>query len=308
MRTSEQTEAIILGLTKALFGNQLQVQLVVLPPEDGTFLARLRPLIIVGGVIWAFLETDIGKGFITGLTDHDPAYWSEVIGRALKTSASEGSGSGADELASQRQSEAIIIREMATSFLRKDNADLVRSGVDTKQFREAFEAKNEFYRACTETPELRGIGFSESAHFPIRRSDFLRLQAVLPPRDDDVEQPWFIATAVLKVTSPNWDRDDRSRHWKGRDEQGRDRFFRIEDEEFWRRVSTDSISTHIIDVMKVQWAFQGSHEQPRNCRVLRVLEFNGSVLSSELRDDELATELYRQSTKSSGQWDLFRED
>jgi hypothetical protein len=39
--------------------------------------------------------------------------------------------------------------------------------------------------------------------------------------------------------------------------------------------------------MTVQWAFQGKPECPNNCRVLRVLEFNGERLAKPLTDDEL---------------------
>lgn len=306
VRTAEQTEALISGLSRELFGEELQVRLVVLPPEEGTFLARLRPIIIVGGVLWAFLETDIGKGLIKGLTDHEPAHWSEALGRTLKTSASDLLIEGPEQRAQVEQLEAIVIGQMATSFLRKDNEELARAGISPRQFRSAFEAKNEFYQACSETPELRAIGFSEDAYFPIHRSDFIRLQTTLPPKEDEVEHPWFVADAVLKVTSPNWDRDDRARLWKGRDTQGRDRFFRIEDQEFWRRVFSDTISTHIIDVMKVQWAFQGRPEQPRNCRVLKVLEFNGRVLSEPLTLGELEAQLGRLGEQNPDRGDLFR--
>ncbi|MES2341636.1 MAG: hypothetical protein V4597_08160 [Pseudomonadota bacterium] len=305
MRTSEYTEAVIRGLSRELFGGQLQFELVVLPPEEGTFLARLRVVLVVGGVIWAFLETDIGKGFIKGLTDHEPAYWSETLGKTLKTSAEEALEDRTVHPSDVQQFEALIVSEMAKSFLRKDNGELARAGISPRQFRDAFEAKNAFYQACIETPQVKAIGFSDEPVFPIKRSDFARLQAVLPPKEDEVEHPWSVGTALLKVTSPNWDRDDRSRRWKGRDQQGRDRYFTIEDEAFWGRVSTDTISTHVIDVMKVQWAFQGKVEQPRNCRVIRVLEFNGFPLSDAFTDDELFVEVGKLAELSTEQRDLF---
>lgn len=310
VRTSAQTEAIIRSLNRELFEGRLAIEVVVLPPEDGTFLARLGVILGAGfaAIAW-FVESDIGKGFLKGLTDHEPAYWAEQLGEGVRSSAEALVEAGEVQRPAESEYGALLVSEMAKSFLRKDNDELVRAGITPTQFRDAFEAKNEFYQACAETPDLRAIGFSEAADFPIRRSDFVRLRTVLPPKpDEEVEPPWSVGTIVLKVTSPNWDRDDRTRRWKGRDQQGRDRYFRIEDDAFWRRVSTDAISTHFIDVMTVQWAFQGRPEQPKNCRVLRVLEFNGSRLSEPLSDDELVAELGRLAEQPQDQWDLFDAD
>lgn len=128
----------------------------------------------------------------------------------------------------------------------------------------------------------------------------VRIDQGIDPRDEDA------CTLLQTVTSPNWDRDDRARQWKGRDPQGRDRYFRIEDEDFWRQVAGGGISTHIIDTMKVQWAYQGKPEQPRNCRILRVLEFNGVRLSNPVSDTELRAALGRLADlDEDNQPDLF---
>jgi hypothetical protein len=111
--------------------------------------------------------------------------------------------------------------------------------------------------------------------------------------------PWQVGIVMLKVTSPNWDKDDKQRQWKGRDEKGRDRFFRIDDEEFWALVQGEKLNPLIIDTMKVQWAFLG--EQQRSARVLRVLEYNGEVLGEPL--DSALLGLHQQPTDNED--DLF---
>lgn len=306
VRTSQQTEAVLRGLSRELFGDELQFDLVVLPPDDGTFLTRLGLILSgVAGAFWLFLESDIGKGFVKGLTDQQPAYWSEALGRELKTSIEHAPDDAKHSFADDYDYGARIVSEMTTSFLRKSTDELARIGITPGKFRDAFEARNQFYHACSETPELRAVGFSEEPNFPIQRSDFVRLQVSLPPPDDEDDHPWFVATVILKVTSPNWDRHDRARKWKGRDLGGRDRHFSVEDKDFWHHAVAGTISTHIIDEMKVQWAFQGKPDQPRNCRVLRVLEFNGLQMSEPLSVDELQAALGRLGELPRDRWDLF---
>jgi hypothetical protein len=307
VRTAEQTEAVLRALNRELFDGQLQFELFVLPPEEGTFLTRLG-VVLLGGwaIVWGFTESDVGKAFIKGLTDHEPAHWAEVAGKAAKTGIEHLASSWEDRPTLDYEYETLIVKEATRAFLQQPNSVLERVGVTPSRYRDAYEAKNKFYEACSATPGLQAVGFSEAPVFPIQRDDFLGLQMTLPPRSEDLERPWYVATTLLQVTSPNWDRDDRARQWKGRDPQGRDRYFRIEDEDFWRQVAGDGISTHIIDTMKVQWAYQGKPEQPRNCRVLRVLEFNGVRLSKPVSDTELRAALgHLADVDEDNQPDLF---
>jgi hypothetical protein len=313
VHTSQEAAALIRSMGRDLFDDQLQVELLLLPPEEGSFLTRLRVVVVAGAVaIGWFIESDVGKGFLKGLTGHEPAYWAEQLGRSVK----ETTIAIVEEFDAQASAEEVhvvaddefgsfLVAEMAKSFLEKDNVELARAGITPRRLRGAFEAKNKFYQACLATPELEGVGFSEYADFPIRRADFVRLQAVLPAEDERIEPPWFVDIVVLKVTSPNWDRDDRARGWKGHDQQRRDRHFRIDDDEFWQRVFNQTISTHVSDVMKVQWAYQGKPDHPKHCRVLRVLEYNGEPLSKPLSDEELVAELGKLAEHPLEQGGLF---
>lgn len=304
--TSEQAEAIIDSFNRELFGGQLRIQIDVLPPEEGSFLTRLRIVMLGGfGLVWLFSESDIGKAFIRGLTDHEPAYWAEIVGRTAKANLDDALLPEAQGHSLETECESLILGTMTRSFLEKDAQALERVGVSIPRFREAYEARNSFYEACQATEGLRAIGFREEPLFPIDRAAFSRLQVVLPPPTEEPEPPWQVDTFVFRVTSPNWDREDRSRQWKARDGQRRERYFRIEDEEFWERVRNGTIETHILDQMKVQMAFQGAADQPRNCRVLRVLEFNGTELAAPLDDNSLVAQLGRLERVSSEQGSLF---
>lgn len=305
MSTSEQARAIIRALNEELFDGELQFQILVLPPAEGSFLTRLGVVLLAGwGIVWTFTESDIGQAFIKGLTGHEPAYWAEDAGTSARDLLKRANPAVGVDDDPERNLSSTIVCESVKSFLSRPNRELVRDGLDKARFRAAYEAKNAFYESCAITPQIRGIGFDEYPNFPIRRDQFPEHHSTLPP-PEEIDELWFVATAVLRVTSPNWDRTDRARQWKGRDHQGRDRYFRIEDEEFWSLVGREAISTHIIDTMKVQWAYQGRPDQPKNCRVLKVLEFNEVALTPPLADDALLVRLgeLRQAVRDQG--DLF---
>ena len=308
VRTAEQTETIIASLFSELAGGELRFELFVAPHERGSFKSKLQ-IILLGGAaaFWTVLESDIGKSFVAGLTDHEPAYWSEQVALTIReywTTLYASDWMEKFEEIHHRHACEKIISEVTTRFLQLETGRLERIGVTTTRFRDAFEARNEFYQACMQHPELQGIGFSDEPRFPVRRVDFATLQVTLPPKEDE-DEPWLTGVTVLKVTSPNWDRDDRHRQWKGKDAKGRERFFWIEDDHFWTLVKTEQLSIHIIDTIKVQWAYHGTSDFPRRARVLRVLEFNEQTLSLPLDEKELDSMLGRHVPIKDEQSDLF---
>lgn len=319
VRTAQETEGVIRSFNHALFEGKLKYELLVLPPEEGTFLSRIGLALLAGwGVVWTFTESDIGKAFITGLTTHEPAYWAEIAGKTVRqtfVADAEGAAvvSGNEsaeegeliEEATRCKYKSSILAETAKSFLQADASALESVGVTPQMFRNAFLARNGFYEACTATPQLRAVGFEETPHFPIDRSDFAHLQVALPPEAEEPEVPWVTGIVVLKVTSPNWDRDDRHRAWKVKDGHGRERYFRIEDEHFWTLVKAERLSIHIIDTIKVQWAFRGTTDNPRDARVLKVLEFNGEHLSDPLDENALGAILGIYNLVDNQQGELF---
>lgn len=316
VQTAEQTRIIIASLNRELFSGQLQYEFLVLPPHSGSFKSKLG-IYLFGGwvVLWTFTESHMGQGFIRGLTLHEPEYWAERAGSAIRetiVSDSDGSSTGdMDETSADNEikcrAAAQFLVETTKSFLQKDAAELETVGITTTRFRDGFAARNEFYEACADESAIRAIGFEDAPVFPIGRSDFARLQVILPPVKDEDEEPWLTAIVDLKVTSPNWEREDRQRAWKAKDVKGRERLFRIEDEEFWGLVKAERLNIHIMDTIKVQWAFQGKVSSPKNIRVLRVLEFNGDVLSEALGEKALAPILGAFSEVSTDQGDLFAE-
>ena len=291
--TANQTRAVIDAFNREVFAGNLQFDIFVLPPEEGSFKTRLAvALLAAGGIVWSFAESDIGKAFIKGLTMHEPAHWAAIAGSLVRNQLIESKKDSQlvkveeEPLRLRQQIETIIVTESAKSFLQKPETELSRIGIRPQTFRDAYEARNEFYKACLKDTNVHALGFDEEEHFPITRRDFVTLQVAVPPKEKEPDiEPWQVETILLKVTSPNWDREDRQRQWKARDPNSRDRFFRMDDEYFWRLVSEQAISPHIIDRILVQWAFIG--DQRRHARVLKVLEYNGERIGEPLNDDAL---------------------
>lgn len=312
IKTANSANAIIKSFNHELFAERLSYQLVVLPSSDGSFKNRLGVcLLAVGGVFWTTVESDVGKALIKGLTSHEPSYWAEKAGSELRMRFADlesdvGKGASGRSETEECRFAASIIAEMTKSFLQKTTSELESIGIPKEKIPSAYAARNSFYEACIAVPDLRAIGFSEDPVFPVDRRDFVRLQVLLRPEDSELEENWFVSIVDLHVTSPNWSREDYRRYWKAKDNAGRDRYFRIDDPVFWRAVKNNDLTPSIITKMRVQWAFRGSESQPRDIRVLKVLDFNQRHLSEPLDDVALSEILGRYRAESSGrQANLF---
>jgi hypothetical protein len=199
-----------------------------------------------------------------------------------------------------------MLVETTRAILIKDASDLRKIGLSPEGFRDGFEARNEFYRACAEEKNIRAIGFDETESFPIERKDFARLQVALASREEAINvDPWIVETTLLKVTSPNWDRNDESRLWKAKDSADRIRNFKVEDEGFWSLVGGEQLNLHGIDTIKVQWAYQGEGKFRKNIRALKILEYNGDQLADPLSSDALNSIIGPHSFEGRGSDDLF---
>ncbi len=314
--TAEQVAVIIASLNRELFDGKLKYEILVLPPQEGTFKSSIGVKLFAGWIaVWTFTESDIGQAFIRGLTLKEPAQWAEQAGSAIRdqivsNNDDETIGETVDASTDDKakcHAAAEFIVDATKSFLQTDVAELETVGITTTRFRDGYSARNEFYEACVATPDIRAVGFEDEPIFPIDRSDFAHLQVALPPAREEDDEPWHTDLVDLKVTSPNWEREDRQRSWKARDAQGRERLFRIEDEQFWGLVKAERLNIHIMDTIKVQWAFHGKASSPKNIRVLRVLKFNDDVLSEPLDENALDAILGAFSEIETAQGDLFAD-
>jgi hypothetical protein len=304
--TAVKVREIVGSFNRVLFDGGLEFEIYVLAAEEGSFKNRLFVVLLSGAtMLFAFAETDMGKAFVEGLTGEKPEHYFREAGKYLRRSAIDvNTKSLSAEDAPLRDGGTAILVETTKSFMQKDVRELRKIGIDEKRFRDAFEARNEFYQSCHANPQVRAIGFNEEASFPIKRQDFLRLQTTLAPREEPIEQlHWDVEIVTLRVTSPNWDREDVQRSWKGKDSRERERYFTVEDEHFWSLVAAHKINPAIVDTMKTQWAVPKGKR--RTGRVLKVIEYNDVVLGEPLDENALRSILGLLDTPARSDRDLF---
>lgn len=70
------------------------------------------------------------------------------------------------------------------------------------------------------------------------------------------------------------------------------------------------LHVEVLDVLKVQWAFQVIDGRPKNRRVLRVLEFNGDKLAEPLSSNAIKALLGDFTKGDAPRWQpsLFDDD
>lgn len=311
IQTAQSAELLIAAVNDLVFGGQMEFKVVVLPSATGSFKGKLGIFVIGVAGLWSFLDSDIGASFVKNLTDHEPAYWSGQLGleirNALTPATVTSTTSHTKELARVRLSgrESEVLSELTKSILAKPTSELRATGFTPQNFRLGFEARNEFYGACLLDTSVSAIGFTENEEFPIPRSAFDSMRMPLPPEEED--HVWSVELTDVRVTSPNWDRTDSHRNWKGRDAHGRERHFRIEDENFWRLAQDRMLNVNVIDTMTAQWVFRIENNRAKSFRVLKVINFNGIKLSDILSDEELSKIIGQHHYESSFSYqpDLF---
>ncbi len=214
VETTRATEKIFNELNQKLFDGKLKYELVIIPPEPGTFLNKIgwKHLLIGTAVAsWGFIESDIGKAYIKGLTGQEPAYWSERAGEATK--------------------ELVLLRDATKGALEKTSEELCKSGITNSVLPKLFEGKREFYNSCLANEEISGIGFSPQSNFPISRNSFSNHISKL---NEELDQTVDLKVHELVIISPVT--ADKNNIWRTIDKNTKEKInFYLKDDDFhWK--------------------------------------------------------------------------
>ncbi|MDG4717415.1 MULTISPECIES: hypothetical protein [Thalassospira] len=316
VETASAAEEVIESLIDQIFNGSVEYSLIVLPPEVGSFRSKLKIIVIsVGAALLPALATDFTSGLIEGLTNRNPNEWGELAGQELRNLFS--SEAIADEPEEEqtsfiRSQECRAVAKMlaaATStFMQRPTKELIESNISTEMFREAFAARNAFYIACLEHHEISGVSFADTEDFEVPRSAFIELQTVIPPKvEEEDELPWHVETTTIIVSSPNWAKSDSKRHWKGKDSDGHDRYFTIDDDSFWFLAEHEMLNFHFADRLRVQIKYHLIDDRKIHNTVLRVLRYNSRPVSEPLSEDELEELIgpHKKGENTQNQFNLF---
>jgi hypothetical protein len=311
IETAEAVSKIAENLNEEVFSGQIEYHLLVLPAEDGSFKTKLAIFVTATlSGLWIFVESDVGQAFIKGLTGQKPEYWAEIAGSEVREQLLSDEDVGTvqeHEGEKDKCAAAKLLTSSTRGILENSSEQIARTGVSGDSFDKAIEGRNDFFESCIAVEDLRAVGFADEPKFPIDRAQFVD-QIIVSREPEEEDNSWKVEITDLTVTSPNWDRSDKHRLWKGKAVGGTDRYFKIEDEAFWLRVERNEIQPKVLDSIRVQWAYRIQHNKMREIRVLRILMYNGKAFSQPLDPEALAAILGRFSQHSSAnavQPDLF---
>lgn len=187
LSASNAAQKIVDDLNKKILGGQLRYQLVVIPPEEGTFLKTVGIWTLkatVAGVILP-IAGGLSMGAFKALSGNTPEYYGENYTEALK--------------------------DMTVSFFSKEVDVLEKCIPHELNLDRAFKAKTDFYMSCQANDGIKGLGFDNTRNFPIQRGSFKN--HISKDRTRPLDSDYIIYEAIL--TSPvtedknfQWDFED----------------------------------------------------------------------------------------------------
>jgi hypothetical protein len=199
LTASVSAEKIITDLNNQFYGGKLKYQLVITPPEDGTFLKSLGFWVVVGATIVSPIAEDYVLGAFKEITKHPPSHYGQQHIKAL--------------------------RDLAMGFFSMEVEQLERCMPHHMNLDRAFKAKSDFYTSCQSNNLIKGVGFDDTKSFPIQRehfknhiskdriravdSDFYIYEAILvSPVTIDKDIKWELQDRVTKTKISAYMRDD----------------------------------------------------------------------------------------------------
>ena len=150
----------VLKTTKTIFENITQdimnigsdVELIVYAPQKGCILTIFGISISVCA-IFKFLESDMGKAFVKGLTEHEPSYWTGQFGKLIRTLIVKIYSMTQEEL---------------ENFIEKyKQYDKMAYKLDKSR-----KAVSNVFQMCINNSHIKAIGFNKEDIYTIEKESF----------------------------------------------------------------------------------------------------------------------------------------
>ncbi len=284
------------AIGRGYFGDELVLEVRMLPFESGSFRTRIAVVVVaIGTATYAFLESKMGIAIVEVLSGKNPVEWIKHYGKEM------GLPDSSTNLHHPDVHTALIVRklcahvtvEATASFLSSSELNKSVLQVDVSRFRNAYHAKNEFYSACENINQLRGIEFENNSGEHIRSYEF---RQHISPEPIYPGRRWSAQLIDVAVVSPNWDPNDRRHRWKSLDYNGQSLSFVIEDPAFWELVRKDKLQVSCRDRMHAQLIVFEKNKQTDPWHrsrttyihvVLRVLQYGKTMISGPMSDEEV---------------------
>lgn len=187
IKTSTSIQKVSKAFIQTVSNEQNKFEIVVLPPEEGSFLTKFAYSCAALGGLASFLDTDISQKFIKGLTGNEPSYYAENAGK--------------------------LIRDSVINIMEKENDELDKIIPSSINIDAALKSKSDFYKMCVDNHDIKAIGFDDKDDFPIKRNTFYKhitedIVRPLPP--ELVLQKLIIHKPVNTKNDAKWTFIDKS--------------------------------------------------------------------------------------------------
>lgn len=306
LRTANGIEDTYRGADIALFGEAYDSELIYGAADPGSVTTWVGKKLKHGVLLGAgFAATQFADGFIENATGKTFRDWGGVAG--------DYASQLPDYIATEREgliqiiTQKLIEAETCRRFL-EINDDEFEALISERPAAASIvqNGRRKFYEACRANEDVLGVTFGNTpSSITVPRSDFSnRTKRQSIERQRAVVQEtgnWVIETLEIEVTSPNWERMDQQRGWKGKLRDGKYIYYHITDSSFWTRVAEQTLITNSPDRMTAQVIFQDVGGRYKNAQAIRVIEFNSDPISKALNSEKIR-EITENRTNASRQF------
>lgn len=296
IQAAQATQQAVDAFGELYFGGAISFEVVVFAPESGTlkeFLGvRIPKHFWTAGTIWMaiqVMDSPTVREVSTELFGNTPSGGIVELIKTIKEMAISETPEGGLPLSESelKPISDIICYSVEETFQME--RDKIKNAKIPEKLKYSLEDSQSFlFEGALSDQNISGIGFSEEDHFPIKRHQFVA-RAVRPvPIEITTDIKWVADTIRVKVTSPNFDKEDQvQRKWKGKTHANKNILFEISDEEFWARSRNGEITFTENSEMELQIAIKMIKGKAREKIALRVMSVDGKKLATPLSDDAL---------------------
>lgn len=230
LATGSSIHKISKDFNKKIFDNHLSPEIYVIPPKNGGFIEFFN-FIVINHPVEVCISSWFCNLLVKRYTDKKLTEWIDI-----------GTNLTLDELEKeikhlQKCKDNFILNtkialklyiNLLQRFILSNSDKLKEFDITPQEFRNSFEAKNNFYESCLQpNTGIKGIGFNRKHVFPIKRNDFSSYIIKLPVTEDDV----YYKLQKVIITNPTIVDDNTP--WTGRIASTNKKItFYMEDENF----------------------------------------------------------------------------
>lgn len=163
--TAENAGRIAEVINQELFGGNFTLEVVIVPPEAGSFLSQLGIVvtavgIFIAGAIVSGPLGDFGSGIFEEIVSNDASDVGKELVQSVRAAFEELTSSSEDREAKCVAASVVTVAAVKW-ILQEDNEELEALPM-ASALKDALVAKRRFYDACKDVPDLKAIGFSDS--------------------------------------------------------------------------------------------------------------------------------------------------